>query len=171
MDARAVLADMLTRPFAVARQVLDDITTAELNAHLAAGTNSIAWLLWHTGREADVQLAALASAPEVWTAQAFHARLGLPVEGFGFGHTAEQAAAVRIEDPTTLGGYLTAGEEALAAYLERLQPADLDEVIDTSYDPPVTRGARLVSIIDDAAQHAGQAAFIRGALGWDAPRP
>ena len=28
--------------------------------------------------------------------------------------------------------------------------------------PAVTAGARLVSIIDDAAQHLGQAAYIRG---------
>ncbi|MFL0575784.1 DUF664 domain-containing protein [Brevibacterium luteolum] len=171
MDAVAVLHDMLTRPFEVCRQVLDGISTDDLNAHLADGTNSIAWLLWHTGREADVQLAALTSAPEVWTEQSFHARLGLPAEGFGLGQSAEEAAGIRIDDPEVLGDYLAAVEDEMAAYLRGLDAADLDDVIDEYDGQPITRGVRLVSIIDDAAQHAGQAAFVRGALGWDAPRP
>ena len=35
-------------------------------------------------------------------------------------------------------------------------------MIDESWDPPVTLGVRLVSVIDDDLQHAGQAAFVRG---------
>jgi hypothetical protein len=35
-------------------------------------------------------------------------------------------------------------------------------VVDEAWDPPVTLGVRLVSVIDDCAQHAGQAAFVRG---------
>ena len=30
--------------------------------------------------------------------------------------------------------------------------------------PPVTAGARLVSIIDDGAQHLGQAKYVKGTL-------
>jgi len=37
-------------------------------------------------------------------------------------------------------------------------------VIDTSWTPHVTRGVRLVSMIDDAAQHVGQAAYAAGIL-------
>jgi hypothetical protein len=42
--------------------------------------------------------------------------------------------------------------------------ADLDRVVDRRWDPPVTLGVRLVSVIDDDAQHVGQAAFVRGVL-------
>ena len=42
--------------------------------------------------------------------------------------------------------------------------ADLDHVVDRRWDPPVTLGVRLVSVLDDDIQHAGQAAFIRGIL-------
>ena len=42
--------------------------------------------------------------------------------------------------------------------------ADLSRVVDEGWDPPVTLGVRLVSVISDGLQHAGQAAFIRGIL-------
>ena len=48
------------------------------------------------------------------------------------------------------------------AYLPTLAPDDLDRVVDTSWNPPVTLGARLVSVLADDLQHAGQAAFVRG---------
>ena len=31
--------------------------------------------------------------------------------------------------------------------------------------PPVTLAVRLVSVVDDCAQHAGQAGYVRGLLG------
>jgi len=42
---------------------------------------------------------------------------------------------------------------------------ELARVIDERWTPPVTASARLVSIIDDAAQHLGQAAYVRGIAG------
>ena len=41
---------------------------------------------------------------------------------------------------------------------------DLNRVVDEAWDPPVTMGVRLVSVYDDDAQHAGQAAYVRGLL-------
>jgi hypothetical protein len=36
--------------------------------------------------------------------------------------------------------------------------------VDEAWDPPVTLGVRLVSVVDDDLEHAGQAAFVRGVL-------
>jgi hypothetical protein len=36
--------------------------------------------------------------------------------------------------------------------------------VDERWDPPVTLSVRLVSVISDCLQHAGQAAFIRGVI-------
>ena len=44
----------------------------------------------------------------------------------------------------------------------RSTDADLDRVVDTNWDPPVTLGVRLVSVMSDGLQHAGQAAYVRG---------
>ena len=46
----------------------------------------------------------------------------------------------------------------------RLTDDDLDRIVDTSWDPPVTLGVRLISVLSDDLQHAGQAAFVRGVL-------
>ena len=40
--------------------------------------------------------------------------------------------------------------------------ADLDRVVDERWDPPVTLAVRLVSVLADGLEHAGQAAYIRG---------
>jgi Protein of unknown function (DUF664) len=47
-------------------------------------------------------------------------------------------------------------------YVAGLDDSDFDRVVDKRWDPPVTLGVRLVSIISDDLQHAGQAALIRG---------
>jgi hypothetical protein len=38
----------------------------------------------------------------------------------------------------------------------------LARIVDTNWDPPVTASARIVSIIDDCAQHLGTAAYLVG---------
>jgi len=48
------------------------------------------------------------------------------------------------------------------AYLAGITPEELGRVVDTKWNPPVTASMRLVSIIDDCAQHLGQAAFVKG---------
>ncbi len=34
--------------------------------------------------------------------------------------------------------------------------------MDENWDPPVTLGTRLVSVLSDDLQHVGQAAYVRG---------
>jgi hypothetical protein len=46
--------------------------------------------------------------------------------------------------------------------VEGLADADLARIVDDSWDPPVTLGVRLVSVVNDNTQHAGQGAFVRG---------
>jgi len=102
----------------------------------------------------------------VWHSQGFDSRFNLGELGdtVGYGHTAEQARAVVVEDAALLVEYLSATAAALSEYIAGLSEADLDDVIDTSWTPHVTRGVRLVSMIDDAAQHVGQAAYAAGIL-------
>ncbi|SRR5690625_303076 len=159
MDARDILSDAASRPLAAIRAVAEHVTAENLNAHPGGHDNSIAWLLWHMGREIDVQVAHLAGTEELWTARGYARELGIESEGIGYGHTPEQARAVTASDPQLLLDYLTAATAALQEYLAGLDSGALGEVIDSDWDPPVTRGTRLVSIIDDAAQHAGQVGY------------
>ena len=166
MDARNVLREAASRPATEAKALVNTLPAGALNAHAGGHTNSIAWLLWHAGRQMDVQLSQLNGEPQVWHSQAFDARFNLGELGdtVGYGHTAEQARAVVVEDAALLVEYLGATTAALSEYIAGLSEADLDDVIDTSWTPHVTRGVRLVSMIDDAAQHVGQAAYAVGIL-------
>jgi Protein of unknown function (DUF664) len=49
-----------------------------------------------------------------------------------------------------------------ATYLTGLEPDDLDVVVDERWDPPVTLGVRLVSVVNEVNQHVGQASYLRG---------
>mgnify|MGYP002750444426 FL=1 len=166
MDARDVLSEAASRPATEAKALVNTLPEGALNAHAGGHTNSIAWLLWHAGRQMDVQLAQLNGEPQVWHRQGFDSRFNLGELGdtVGYGHTAEQARAVVVEDTALLVEYLGATTAALSEYIAGLSEADLDDVIDTSWTPHVTRGVRLVSMIDDAAQHVGQAAYAAGIL-------
>ena len=166
MDARDVLREAASRPATEAKALIDTLPEGALNAHAGGHTNSIAWLLWHAGRQMDVQLAQLNGEPQVWHSQGFDSRFNLGELGDteGYGHTTEQARAVVVEDAALLVEYLGAATAALSEYIAGLREADLDDVIDTSWTPHVTRGVRLVSMIDDAAQHVGQAAYAAGIL-------
>jgi len=169
MDHTGVLTDAARRPIAAAEQVLRGISSETLHALPAGRANSIAWLVWHAARQMDAQLAALAGADQVWSTGGWDVRLGVPrgPKAMGFGDTLEDVAGLRVAHPALLLEYLRAVVETLVDDLAGWSASDLDDVVDTRWDPPVTRGVRLVSIIDDAVAHLGQAAYARGLVeGW-----
>ncbi|KQW47683.1 hypothetical protein ASC77_14730 [Nocardioides sp. Root1257] len=144
---------------------VDGLTDEQLAHRVAPDANSIAWLIWHTARVQDAQIAHAAGTEEVWFTQGWVDRFGLDIDpsDHGYGHSSEQVGKVRAP-ADLLADYLQATHEATVAYLRTVTDADLDEIIDRHWDPPVTRGVRLVSIADDDAQHVGQAAYLRGLL-------
>ncbi|MBI2705568.1 MAG: DUF664 domain-containing protein [Actinobacteria bacterium] len=80
----------------------------------------------------------------------------------GYGHAAEQVASVRPESVQVLLDYYDAVWGRTETVLEGATKADLDRIVDESWEPPVTMGVRWVSIVDDDVQHAGQAWYLRG---------
>ena len=171
MTTLEMLIDVLSRSRERFDRAFDGVTLEQANTRpapdLAPRIDSLTWLAWHTAREQDLQIAALAGTSEVWTSQGWVDRfnLDLPRNSMGYGHTPEEAARVHVTDLSLLLGYLDQATEATIAYVRSLTPDVLNDVIDTRWTPHVTRGVRVVSIIDDAAQHAGQAAYIQGMLG------
>lgn len=135
---------------------------------IEATPNSIAWLVWHAARVQDDHVGEVSGFPQVWTAQDFVSRFALPLEprDTGFGHSAERMRSVAA-DATLLAQYLRAVHEQTVKYLGQLDETDLARVVDTRWDPPVTLGVRLVSVINDDTQHLGQAAYLRGLQGLD----
>ena len=113
----------------------------------------------------DDHVADVAGTEQLWTSRGWADRFGLPFPNSEIGYGQGSAvAAVRVESPDLLVGYYDAVHEQTLTYVSGLVDADLERVVDTRWDPPVTLGVRLNSVLDDDHQHAGQAAFIRGIL-------
>jgi hypothetical protein len=142
------------------------MTDEQLATRVGPAANPVAWLVWHLTRIQDDHVAGVAGTEQAWTADGWYDRFGLPFDpaDHGYGHTTEQVAAVRVSGEL-LAGYHAAVHANTDAYVRTLVDADLDRVVDTSWDPPVTAGVRLVSVVSDSLQHAGQAAYVKGLLG------
>jgi uncharacterized damage-inducible protein DinB len=138
----------------------------DLAARLDREANSIGWLVWHLTRVQDDHVAAVAGAEQVWTSAGWEQRFGLsyPVGDIGYGHSADDVARLQVEDPGLLTGYYDAVHAQTISYLRGLKDEDLDVVVDERWNPPVTLAVRLVSVLSDDLQHAGQAAFVRGVI-------
>lgn len=169
MDHRDVLIDFANRQLYSTHVVLRGIADDALHAMPLDRGNSVAWLVWHAARQQDAQLAQLRGTPQLWDTGGWGERLGVPLDSdvSGFGHTQSDVAALHVSSPEALQDYMAAVVEAVTQYVATLFPEDLDEIVDTSWDPPVTRGVRLVSTVDDAIAHLAQAAYARGLVeGW-----
>lgn len=166
MRSAEVISDGFGRVREVVHEVVDGLTPQELAHRIDGRANSIAWLVWHLTRVQDDHVADAAGTGQVWVSGGWGERFGLPFDPLatGYGHDAGEVAAVRVESGDLLLGYLDAVHEQTIAYVQTLTDPDLDRVVDTAWDPPVTLGVRLVSVLSDDLQHAGQAAILRGVL-------
>jgi uncharacterized damage-inducible protein DinB len=161
------VADVLVDAFGRVREevhgAVEGLSADALTYRVDPAANTVAWLVWHLTRIEDDHVADLAGTEQVWTAQGWHERSGLPFDpaDTGYGHSSDDVAAVRL-DAEQLLGYADAVHDAVVAYVRTLTDDDLPRVVDERWDPPVTLAVRLVSVIGDGMQHAGQAAFVRG---------
>jgi uncharacterized damage-inducible protein DinB len=164
-------ADLLIDAYGRVRDLVhgavDGLGPEELATRLDEGANSIAWLVWHLARVEDDHVADVAGTEQVWAAEGWAGRFGLPVDdaATGYGMSDDEVDAVRVPSADLLLGYSRAVHARSAEFLRGLSDDDLDRVVDTRWDPPVTLGVRLVSVLSDDLQHLGQAAYVRGLLG------
>lgn len=161
--ARELLRDAFTRLIEHADDLTDGLTDEVSFYRPMPEANTIAWLLWHSARVQDAQLSDIAGVHQVWLRDGWVEKfaLDLPREDHGYGHTSEDVGKVRAP-ASLLAGYYRAVHRATLEYIAGLTTEDLETIVDKRWTPPVTASARLVSIIDDCAQHLGQAAYIRG---------
>ena len=166
MDVAALFVETYDRLPHLVRAAVADLEPEQLATAPQPGANTIGWLVWHLTRVEDDQIAQVAGFEQVWASGGWADRFGLPADpsDIGYGHTAEQVASVRPSSAQLLIDHHDAVHEGALGFLRGLTSSDLDRVVDASWDPPVTLGVRLVSVVDDCLQHAGQAAYIRGLL-------
>ena len=164
MTSAEILSDAFGRVQETVHEVVRGLTSSQLNARLDRDANSITWLVWHLTRVQDDHVAGAFGVPQVWREYGKRFELPFGPGDIGYGHSSEQVAQVTVPSGDLLTGYQDAVHAQTVRLVSGVTDADLPRVVDGAWDPPVTMGVRLVSVISDCLQHAGQAAFIRGIL-------
>ncbi|MGV4983798.1 mycothiol transferase [Streptomyces sp. NRAIS4] len=166
MHAKDILIDGYGRIQEEVHAALDGLGPDELHHRPAPDANSIAWLVWHLTRVQDDHIADAFDLEQVWLAQDWEKRFGLdlPRHDTGYGHSPAKVAKVKVESADLLTGYYDAVHEQTLGALRALAAKDLERIVDERWDPPVSLGVRLVSVLSDDLQHVGQAAYLRGLL-------
>ena len=176
MEGAQMIADALGRVNRILHRSLDGAPVEVVCKMPTADTNSMAWLTWHLTRVQDDHMSDLAGLPQLWTSEGWHAKFGMAADDkeTGGGHTLEQVAALKVDSTDLLLDYQDAVFARSKAYLETVKPKELDrELNKPQYDPLPTVGVRLVSVVADNTQHAGQVAYLRGyhdGFGWQQAR-
>ena len=166
MNSRDVLLDGFGRLPDLVHAAADGLDEDQLADRLDGATNSIAWLVWHLTRVQDDHVAEVAGTAQAYTEAGWADRFALPFDpsAIGYGFSSEDVGNTRVTDTDLLLGYHAEVHRRTAEFLRTLGADDLDRVVDRRWDPPVTLGVRLLSVIGDDLQHAGQAALLRGLL-------
>lgn len=156
-----VLTDAFTRVDDAVSALTDGAARAALTVRIDPEANTIAWLIWHSARILDDHLAGLTGADQLWPQ--WRDRFALPFddEDTGYGHTSDDVAAVP-GDGDLLAAYFHAAHHAAVDYIRTLTADEVARVVDEDWDPPVTAGVRLVSVLNDITLHIGQAEFVAG---------
>ena len=163
------VSDLLTDALGRVREQMPDLVKGLSDDDLAwrpdPEANSIAWLVWHLTRIEDDHVAGAAGSEQVWTTGGWAERFGLPFAHgeHGYGMDSGDVGKVRVSGDL-LAGYYDAVAARSAEYVAGLRPDDLDRVVDEAWDPPVTLGVRLVSVVNEVNAHLGQAQYVRGLL-------
>jgi hypothetical protein len=166
VDAKEILKDAFGRLPYLVRDAVQDLSPEQLRWAPTGTANPIGWLVWHLTRIQDHHIADLLNDRQLYISGGWAEKFGLKADpsDTGYDHVPAEVAALHAESWQVLVDYYAAVHERTVAYLDGLSAADLDDIVDERWDPPVTRGVRLVSVLDDDSQHAGQAAYVRGLL-------
>jgi uncharacterized damage-inducible protein DinB len=161
-----VLTEAYGRLPDLVRGAVDGLDAEQLSIRPGGTANSVAWLIWHLSRIEDSHFAEAFGHDEVWLARGYADRWALDLDrnDTGYGHSPDQVDAVQVGSAQQLLDYFDAAHHVAQNLIAALADEDLHRVVDEHWDPPVTLLVRLVSVADDAVQHAGQAAYARGMI-------
>ena len=164
METSDILVEAFGRVRGLVHQAASGLHRPQLTFRPELEANSIAWLIWHLTRIQDDHVSKIAEVEQVWVTGSYAAELGLAPDpdALGQGDGPDDVAAISPGDASPLLRYHDEVMDRTVVYLNSVTAAELDRIIDHSYSPPVSVGVRLVSVLSDNLQHAGQARFLRG---------
>lgn len=183
--------DGYQRVYEILDRSLHGLSQDDLNQRPRPDCNSIGWLTWHLTRELDYNTAKMAGQEQLWLRDGWHAKFKRPANpldtGYSkLGHSPEDVAAFKSPPVKTLLKYYDAALKQMERYISSLSASDLERQLDKPawsyerrrrrcgtveswYEPVPTLGIRLVTVLSECLQHAGQVAYVRGLLkgkGW-----
>lgn len=163
MNTNDILIDAFGRIRELVHRVVGSASEEQLTYRPDPDANSIAWLVWHLTRVMDDHVSELAGTEQDWTAAGWVDRFGFPFDPTetGYGHSSEKVGQVQASGDLLVGYHDTVQDSSIS-YIRGVTPQELDRIIDRRWDPPVSAGVRLVSVIGDGMQHIGQAAYVLG---------
>ena len=149
------------------KHVLAGLRMADLDRQPHPDCNSLGWTAWHLTRVQDSQIADLMGEEQLWIKDGWYQKFkrAADPDDTGYGHTPEQVRAFRSPSARTQLDYLRAVVVRTRRYLASLTPSDLERKLDEPWFQPLpTAGVRIVSILADCHQHAGEASYLHGLL-------
>jgi hypothetical protein len=162
MSTNDTFLDAFTRVQESLQRTIGSLTLEEL---VAEPHPSMGWLAWRLTRVIDSNVARLSGQSHLWMDDGWHERFGMPaVEGdFGRGasHTREQVRAFSASAELLLA-YHQATYQRVRAYLASVPQTELERVLDEpQYNPLPTVSVRLVSVLENAMNNAGQISYLK----------
>ncbi len=165
MTLNEFITDALEKENGFLIDALDGLTADEMSWQPAPDANSIGWILWHMVRVEDMWIQFFAQfQTELWEAEEWHEKFGLPTRDNGFGHTTEQVNNFPGVDLEQFLQYRAAVRASTLAYLDTLSPDDM-ETVPRERRPEMSLGAMFRQIIGEMYQHVGHIAYLRGLQG------
>jgi hypothetical protein len=172
MEWHDMMVDGYGRIIEILERVFDGLTEEDLNWQPKPDCNSISWLAWHLTRVQDDHIASLMGEEQMWIKDGWHTKFNRPADpkDIGFGHTPEDVAAFKTPGTETQLAYHRAVMERSQGFFTTLSKTDLDKELNEPWFQPLpTVGVRIISVLGDSLEHAGQAAYVRGlrqGKGW-----
>lgn len=163
MPGSEVLIDEFERIRDAVYPAVSGLSVEELAYRPDSQSNSIAWLMWHLTRVQDQAVSALSGTEPVWLANGWFERFALPLDpsDTGYGHDPETVGTV-TSSAAPLLDYFEDVHQHTVSWVRSLDDTAMSRVLDQASLPPATVESRLVGVIVDDLQHAGQAAYVRG---------
>ena len=159
MDWKDLLIDGYGAAFRAVERALDGLTQEDLNWQPRPDCNSVGWTTWHITRGLDEIISSITMEEQLWTKDGWHAKFNRspnPNDN-GYGHSPEEVSAFKCPDVRTLTNYHQAVMEKTRRCLTTLSNSDLSREINDRWSKLFpTVGTRLVILLDEILQHAGQ---------------
>lgn len=145
----------------------DGLTPEQLHFSPEGESHSIAWIQWHGARIEDLLVQQVFQGkPQIWEAENWAERTGLPAQGFGTGQATDDAKAIRIKDLDAFHQYAEAVAKQTDAFLDGLDDAALERQVTLGQRQETLGESITLHLVTHLNGHRGEINLLRGEMGF-----